>query len=72
MRKPLEPERRRPLRRRLELITAEHRVLDEEIAVLEAASYVNQLEIQRLKRRKLKLREEIERLKSDLIPDLNA
>jgi hypothetical protein len=72
MREPLEPERRRALRRRLEVLTAEHRALDAEIGAFEASTYVDQLGVRRLKKRKLLLREEIERLKSALIPDLNA
>ena len=72
MRKPLEPERHRTLRRRLELLAAEHRALDEEIAALSAGNCADQLAVQRLKKRKLQLRDEIERAKSALIPDLNA
>lgn len=72
MREPLEPERRRALRRRIELLSAEHRALDAEIKASEAAMYVNQINVRRLKKRKLLLREEIERLRSALIPDLNA
>ena len=72
MREPLEPERHRALRRRLELLAAEHRTLDEEIVALSEANYVDQIAIQRLKKRKLQLRDEIERVKSALIPDLNA
>lgn len=72
MHKPLEPERRRTLRRRLEALIAEHRALDEEISALAEGTGGDQLGIQRLKRRKLRLRDEIEHLKSALIPDLNA
>lgn len=69
---PLEPEKHRALRRRLELLTAEHRALDEEIRALAGASYVDQIGLRRLKKQKLHLREEIERIKSAMIPDLNA
>lgn len=72
MREPLEPERRRALRRRLELLSAEHRALDGEISACETAPYVDQISVRRLKKRKLLIREEIERLRSALIPDLNA
>jgi len=50
----------------------EHRELD--IAILEMAEKVhaNQLEIGRLKKQKLKLRDSILRLESDLIPNLHA
>src|SRR5699024_2759404 len=69
---PLEPEQHRALRKRLELLTAEHRALDERIADLSASPYQDQFQLRRLKKQKLRCREEIERIKSQLIPDLNA
>ncbi len=69
---PLEPEKHRALRRRLDLLRAEHRELNEKIATLTAAPYADQLQLRRMKKHKLELREEIERIKSALIPDLNA
>lgn len=72
MHRPLEPERRRALRRRLEQLSAEHRLLDEQILTLQAETYVDQIGVRRLKKRKLQLRDEMERVKSLLIPDLNA
>lgn len=49
-----------------------HRRLDEEIEMLRAAPLGDQLEIARLKRRKLRLRDEIERAADAAIPDLIA
>lgn len=72
MNAPLEPEQHRALRRRLERLTAEHRSLDKEIRAMTGVPYPNQLELRRLKKQKLQLREEIEQVKSALIPDLNA
>lgn len=60
------------MRQRLDRVAAEHRALDEHISRLEAGSANDQLGVRRLKKRKLQLRDEIERLKSLLIPDLNA
>ena len=54
------------------LLQTEHRQLDEKIADLHEAVYVDQLQLQRLKREKLRLKEMIEKLKCRLIPDLNA
>lgn len=50
----------------------EHRELD--IAIDEMAQKVemNQLDIKRLKKQKLKLKDSISRLESNLIPDLHA
>lgn len=69
---PLEPEQHRALRKRLERLSGEHRTLDDAINTLAATPYPDQLRLRRLKKEKLRLREEIEQIKSDLIPDLNA
>lgn len=65
-------ENRRRIRTGLEQLREEHLRLDAEIATLEAAAYCDQLTLRRLKKRKLYLRDEIEQMKSALIPDLNA
>ncbi|HET8709916.1 MAG TPA: YdcH family protein [Spongiibacteraceae bacterium] len=49
-----------------------HRELDAEIAHLEAFPYQDQLHLRRLKKEKLRLKETIERLRTMLIPDLDA
>ena len=50
----------------------EHRDLDEAIARLVEDPSVDQLRIRRLKKRKLKLKDWISHLESQLIPDLDA
>ncbi len=57
---------------RLLLLQEEHRSLDLEISELYDFPYRDQLQLQRLKKRKLMLKDMIERIKDDLIPDLNA
>lgn len=57
---------------RLLQLQEEHRALDGEIAELYRFPYRDQLQLQRLKKRKLMLKDMIERLKDELIPDLNA
>lgn len=57
---------------RLMTLQGRHKALDAKIAEMQARPYQNQLLIQRLKKEKLKLKDEIERLKDDMIPDLNA
>ena len=69
---PVEPENHRATRKRLERLKGEHRALDEHIVALESSADADQLGIRRLKKRKLQLRDEMERLRSLLIPDLNA
>ena len=57
---------------RLEALKAEHRRLDEEIAALVADGGSDQLEIARLKKRKLRLKDEIQILADQAIPDIIA
>lgn len=59
-------------RARLATLRTEHRALDDWIAALAAAPFVDQLEIRRLKKRKLNLRDEISRLEDQLTPDIIA
>lgn len=60
------------IRQRLEQLRLEHRDLDEVIVRLTSDPTADQLQIRRLKKRKLLLRDLIARLESELIPDLNA
>ena len=53
-------------------LRAEHRLLDEEVHRLQEFPYIDQLELQRLKRQKLRLKQNIELIKDMLIPDLDA
>ena len=57
---------------RLMTLQGRHKALDTKISDMQAGPYQNQLLIQRLKKEKLKLKDEIERLKDEMIPDLNA
>lgn len=56
----------------LAVLQLEHRALDEEIAALIAAGATDQLEIARLKKRKLRLKDEIERMRDRSVPDIIA
>ena len=60
------------LQRRLDELRSEHRDLDDVIDQLAAEGPFNQLQIQRLKKRKLMLRDLISRLEDSLIPDIIA
>jgi len=62
---------REALLRRLHELRTEHRDLDTVIARLDAGP-VDQLQLQRLKKRKLKLKDEIAWLDSQLLPDIIA
>ena len=60
------------LRQRLAELQREHRQLDAQIAELEIAPSVNQLEMTRMKKRKLWLKDEIARLEDQILPDIIA
>lgn len=60
------------LRAKLEELRSEHRDLDLAIQSLTQTSPFNQLEIQRLKKRKLVLKDQITKLESQLLPDIIA
>jgi hypothetical protein len=64
-------EDREALLRRLHELRSEHRDLDTVIARLEG-SIADQLQTVRLKKRKLKLKDEIAWLESRLVPDIIA
>lgn len=53
-------------------LKAEHRLLDEDIRRLEEGGPFNPIEMQRLKRRKLALKDLLARLESRLLPDIIA
>ena len=57
---------------RLRQLPIEHRDLDDVISRLSMDFKVDELQMKRLKRRKLLLKDQIARLESQLIPDLNA
>ena len=58
--------------RRLEALRSEHRDLDAAIVALSGTGSADQLQVARLKKRKLKLRDEISLLEDQLIPDIIA
>ena len=60
------------IQRRLEALRSEHRDLDAAIEALRGTGSADQLQIARLKKRKLKLRDEIVMLEDQLIPDIIA
>ena len=57
---------------RLELLRLEHRDLDAAIIALGTAAIPDQLQLARLKKRKLRLRDEIAWCEDQLLPDIIA
>lgn len=60
------------LRKRLETLRSEHRDLDAAIHALTEAGSTDQLQIARLKKRKLMLKDQIAAIEDQLLPDIIA
>jgi len=56
----------------LALLKAEHRRLDDQIELLRTAGNCDQLELARMKKRKLCLKDEIQQLANHIVPDIIA
>jgi hypothetical protein len=57
---------------KLAALKTEHRELDQVIAQLSERAPFDQLKLQRLKKRKLLLKDQISKLESELLPDIIA
>ncbi|UTW55809.1 YdcH family protein [Kordiimonas sp. SCSIO 12610] len=60
------------IRGKLTEVAQQHRDLDDSITALERAGTFDQLQVQRLKRQKLMLRDQLEKLQNMLVPDIIA
>ena len=60
------------LKNKLAKLKLEHRKLDDDIDHMSAQPLYDELAIQRLKRRKLQLKDEIRQIESQLLPDIIA
>jgi hypothetical protein len=56
----------------LALLKVEHRRLDQEIELLRQSGNCDQLELARMKKRKLTLKDEIQMLANRIVPDIIA
>ena len=70
--KGLTPEECAALTAQVERLREEHRDLDVAIEALREAGQADQLQLQRLKKRKLLLRDKLARLEDQLTPDIIA
>lgn len=68
----LDEEQRDLLKRKLEEMRTEHRDLDDVIARVTEEAPFDQLRVQRLKKRKLMLKDQIAHIESMLLPDIIA
>lgn len=60
------------IQQRLAVLREEHRDLDRAIATLVESRTMDQLQLRRLKKRKLKLKDQIAYWEDQLLPDLDA
>jgi hypothetical protein len=68
----MQPSQELELRATLAHLKEEHRDLDAAIVALESAAIQDRLQVQRLKKRKLSLKDQINRIEEMLIPDIIA
>ena len=60
------------IKHRINELSFEHKDLDDAIILMREKPFIDELQIQRMKKRKLKLKDEIALLESKLIPDIEA
>ena len=68
----METDQDKKLRDELAQLLRQHRAFDEAIGALEQSLQRDQLQITRLKRQKLKLKDLISRIEDQLLPDISA
>jgi hypothetical protein len=69
---PLTEEEKAQIRERLQVLEIEHHDLDDVIGRIARDPSLDRLQLQRLKKRKLVLKDQIQRLRARLIPDIIA
>ena len=57
---------------KIERLRSEHRALDDELKTISADPLIDDLQLQRLKKRKLFLKDSIRHLESRVVPDITA
>jgi len=57
---------------RIEVLRIEHRDLDDAIATLQEQAFVDPMQVRRMKKRKLFIKDVINKLESMMIPDMPA
>jgi hypothetical protein len=72
MREPLSEQEKQRLEERLFELKQEHRDLDDVITHLSSQGVIEELQLKRFKKRKLKLKDTILQLENELIPDILA
>ncbi len=60
------------IRHLLNELYLEHKDLEDTLQLMSERPFVDELQIKRIKKRKLRIKDEIKRLESKLIPDIEA
>ncbi|MHA1544202.1 MAG: YdcH family protein [Alphaproteobacteria bacterium] len=60
------------LKQKLIALKEEHRDLDDALTALDRAGTFDQVQMQRLKKKKLRIRDKIQKIENDLLPDIIA
>lgn len=60
------------IRNRIQALKIEHRDLDDSISAPQTSECMDELQVRRIKKRKLFIKDEIVRLERELIPDIPA
>ena len=60
------------IKRLINELSFEHKDIDDAVILMKEKPFIDELQIRRMKKRKLKLKDEIEKLESKLIPDIEA
>lgn len=60
------------IKQRINDLALEHKDLDDALNLMREKPYIDELQIRRIKKRKLKLKDELSRLESKLIPDIQG
>lgn len=63
---------KKALQRKIDVLKQEHNDMDMAITSMSASGYIDQLQLQRLKKRKLALKDEISRLENSILPNIIA
>lgn len=60
------------IKQRLHDLSLEHKDLDDALTLMQEKAFIDELQIRRIKKRKLNLKDEMLLLESKLIPDIEA
>lgn len=60
------------IKNKISELSLEHKDIDDALNLMQEKPFIDELQLRRLKKKKLKLKDEIQLLESKLIPDIEA